>query len=450
MKYNLVSTKEEAIAWIHGLTAFGIRPGLKRMEWILKRLDNPEQKVTFLHVAGTNGKGSTISFMSEILIAAGYNVGVFTSPYLIEFTNRIKINHTDINGEDLVSCLNVLLPLVEEISETELGSLTEFELVTALAILYYSKQADLDLVLWETGLGGRLDTTNVVKPLLTIITNIGYDHMNILGTSLTEIASEKAGIIKNGAPLISGVLDSEASSVIAEKAKTEAVRIYQLERDFEIINAKLTAQGAKFDFRWLVADNYLELPGLEIQLVGKHQLSNVALALMAIILLNEQFAYKISAKAIKEGLSATKWPGRFEQLSTNPLVVIDGAHNPDGAKTVVETLKLLEYNRLILVLGLLQDKPLTEFLDIILPLADEVITTEPAVTRRARAQDLQDEISTRYPMKPVLALADLQEALVEGLARLETGDLLLVSGSLYLIADARRFLLKELEGVCKN
>ncbi len=454
VKYNLVSTKDEALAWIHGLTAFGIRPGLKRMEWMLERLDNPQQKLRFIHVAGTNGKGSTISFMSEMLLAAGYKVGSFTSPYLIEFTNRITINRRDISDEDLVSCLNLLIPLAEELASTELGSPTEFELVTALAILYYSKQLDLDLVLWETGLGGRLDSTNVVEPLLTIITNIGYDHMNILGTSLSEIAAEKAGIIKNGAPLISGVLEAEAFGVIAERAKNKGVSFYQLDRDFQVVNANLTAKGANFNFRWIpgacASKNYQELVGLEIQMVGAHQLNNAGVALMAILLLKEQFDFKISVEAIREGLLATNWAGRFEQLSSNPLIVIDGAHNPDGARALVEAVKLLDYNRLILVLGVLHDKPLAEFLEIILPVTDEVIATEPDVPRRELAHDLQHQISVIDPAKPVTALADWQEALLTGLTKSEAGDLLLVSGSLYLIADARKFILKQEEGVNAN
>lgn len=462
IKYDLVSTKNEAIIWIHELKAYGIRPGLKRMDWLMERLDNPEQKVKFIHVAGTNGKGSTISFISEVLIAAGYNVGSFTSPYLIEFTNRIRINRTDISDEDLVSCLNQLIPLIEELAATELGSPTEFEVVTALAILYYSKQLNLDLVLWETGLGGRLDSTNIIEPLLTIITNIGYDHLNILGTSLSEIAAEKAGIIKKGAPLISGVLNPEAFSVVAEMAEDKGVSFHQFILDFQVVNAVLTAQGAEFDFRWMSSncnldqgllnfnEDYLELTGLQIQMVGEYQLNNVAVALMSIKVLEELFNFKISDESIRVGLYNTNWPGRFEQLASNPLIVVDGAHNPDGARALVDAVSLLDYNRLILVLGVLHDKPIAEILEIILPIADEVITTEPAVPRRARAQDLQQKINAIDSVKPVTALADLQEALLLGLARLETGDLLLVSGSLYLIADARRFLLKQLEGVCTN
>ena len=454
-----VATQDEAVNWIHALETFGIKPGLKRIERLLTRLGNPERNLKFLHVAGTNGKGSTINFIAEILLAAGYNVGIFTSPYLIEFSDRIKLNRTNIPGDALVKCVNELIPHVNEMATEELGSPTEFEVVTALAILYYSKQESLDLVLWETGLGGRLDSTNVVTPLLSVITNIAYDHLNILGNTIEEIAAEKAGIIKQGVPVISGALNPAAQAVIATRASEQQAELYQLNQDFAVEPTSIGAFGSTFNFYRLfnacdtidhkdTHEPYVTLINLAVRMLGEHQLSNAALAIMATRLLVMQHAFHISEESIRIGLLNSYWLGRFEQLADKPLIIIDGAHNPDGARSLANTIKLIDYNRLILVLGILHDKPLAEFLEIMIPLTDEIITTEPQVPRRATAENIQQLISAIDPTKPVTAIADYEQALMYGLTRLDPGDLLLVTGSLYLIADARKYLIKKLESEC--
>lgn len=482
LEFNRVETPDEAVAWIHALEAFGIKPGLKRMEALLERLGNPEHELKFLHVAGTNGKGSTINYLAEILMAAGYQVGVFTSPYLIEFSDRIKINRNNIPGADLVDCVNELIPHVQamaaETPPNGLGSPTEFEVVTALAILYYSRQAALDLVLWETGLGGRLDSTNVVTPLLSLITNIGYDHLNILGSTIEEIAAEKAGIIKSGIPVITGTENPAARAVIEDRATELGAPLYLLGRDFIVEPTSVGAFGSTFNFRLINhtaanttnnnldanttpghtddsatnnsdnPDNSTNLANLGVRMLGAHQLTNAGLAVMAALELDANQGFQINEQAIQLGLLSAYWLGRFEEISSDPLVIIDGAHNPDGARTVAAALELVDYNKLILVLGALHDKPLADFLGIMIPLADEIITTEPQVPRRAAATDLKHTISTIDPAMPVTALADYQEALSEGLGRLGPGDLLLVTGSLYLIADARKYLIKILESEC--
>ncbi len=239
---------KEVIEWIHSLLPFGVKPGLKRMEWMLSRLDNPEQEVKAVHVAGTNGKGSTISFMRHVLEASGYQVGTFTSPYIERFEERISLNGSPIEEEALVYCAKKVRPLVDELAETELGTPTEFEVITVIGFEYFARIAKPDIVLLEVGLGGRFDSTNVIQPILSVITSIGHDHMHILGETIEEIAAEKAGIIKDSIPVISGVREAKACTVIEEIAKKKNAVMYQLDRDFSY---KQLAYSEKTQFFFL-------------------------------------------------------------------------------------------------------------------------------------------------------------------------------------------------------
>lgn len=214
----------EAVDWITGLIPFGIRPGLDRIEQLMERLDNPHRRLKFIHIAGTNGKGSTCAYLTSVLLRGGYDVGTFTSPYITKFTNRFQYNGIDIEEETLLRLANELKPHVDELAQTELGSPTMFEVSTALAILFYAKVTYPDYVVWETGLGGRLDVTNIVQPVVSVITNIGHDHMDKLGDTIAAVASEKAGIIKAGIPVISAVTQPEAIEVIKQAAEGKKAR----------------------------------------------------------------------------------------------------------------------------------------------------------------------------------------------------------------------------------
>ncbi len=439
MDFNQVETKGQAIEWIHGLVVFGMKPGLERMEWMLDKLDHPEQKSKFLHVAGTNGKGSTVSYISQVLINAGYQVGIFTSPYLVEFTNRIQVNGEDISGEDLVNILNQIIPLVKELEDSKIGIPTEFEVVTTIALLYYATIKQPDIVLWETGLGGRLDSTNIVTPLLSIITNIGHDHMDILGNNIKDIAKEKAGIIKQNIPVISGVEDAEALSVIRELAELKNSELYQLNEQYNFRIHDMSQAGSKFTFN---SENLI-IEDITIRMIGSHQINNAAISIMALQLLKDKYNFDIDLNVIYQGLEKTFWAGRFEIIALKPLIIIDGAHNLEGVQTIRQTLSLFKYNRLILVLGILKDKALKEYLEIITPLADQIIITEPGVPRKANAEDVRAIVYTIDANKKVITIKEWQQALTEGLKIIEEDDLLLVTGSLYLIAEARRFLLDK-------
>src|SRR5690606_15259339 len=210
--------------------------GLSRMEWMMERLGHPENKIKAIHVAGTNGKGSTVSYLRNILQEAGYKVGTFTSPYIEAFNERISVNGKPISNDEIVSLLQVIKPLAEELEETELGGPTEFEVITAMALYHFGQASDIDFVIMEVGLGGRLDSTNVITPLISVITSIGFDHMNILGDTIEEIAAEKAGIIKRYVPVITAVDQQKAIEVISKKAKEEKSPFYQLGTDFFILD----------------------------------------------------------------------------------------------------------------------------------------------------------------------------------------------------------------------
>lgn len=430
-----ISTKEEAIEWIHNLQTLGIKPGLARMEWMLERLGNPERGLKFIHIAGTNGKGSTVSFISQVLKKSGYRVGTYTSPYLISFTDRIKVNGDDIAGDDLVTILNRIIPLACELEKTELGAPTEFEVITILAILYFAEIAQPDIVVWETGLGGRLDSTNVVLPLVSVITNVSYDHMNLLGNDIKEIAKEKAGIIKPGIPVVSSVENLEALNEIKEIAKLKKAKLYRLDENFYIKNERIDRSGGIFDFE----GPYLTMPEIEIRMVGPHQLKNAAVSLMTLEILRQFYAFYINEDAVYSGMKNTFWPGRFEQINSNPTIIIDGAHNPDGAKNLRETIKLFEYNRLIVVTGILSDKAIEDFFIELLPIADQLILTKPNFHRAAQPSDLVDIIHNIDDNKQVTVIDDWKEAVNSAIAIAARDDLILYTGSLYLIADIRHY-----------
>ncbi|HZG72478.1 MAG TPA: folylpolyglutamate synthase/dihydrofolate synthase family protein, partial [Chondromyces sp.] len=272
----MLHTYEEALEWIHGRLRMGIKPGLKRMEWMMERLGNPERHLKTIHVGGTNGKGSTVTHLRSILQEAGYEVGTFTSPYIEIFNERISVNGQPVSDEEIVELANVIKPLAEEMDNTDFGGPTEFEIITAMAIVYFARIHPVDVAIFEVGLGGRFDSTNIIHPLVSIITNIGMDHMQFLGDSIEEIAMEKAGIIKSGVPVITAVKQPEAFQVIENKAKEKRTAVYSLGNQFTKEWLSSLPQGEKFHFQSV----YGEYQELQTGLNGLHQTDNAALAVM--------------------------------------------------------------------------------------------------------------------------------------------------------------------------
>ncbi|MDF9295955.1 bifunctional folylpolyglutamate synthase/dihydrofolate synthase [Geobacillus stearothermophilus] len=429
----MVQTYEEAVAWIHGRLRLGMKPGLKRMEWMMEQLGHPERRVRAVHIGGTNGKGSTVAYLRSILQAAGYSVGTFTSPYVEQFNERISINGEPISDQEIVELVRVIQPLADELEQTEFGGPTEFEVITAMMLYYFGKQNIQDIVLIEVGLGGRLDSTNIIYPLVSVITNVSYDHMNILGDTLGQIAAEKAGIIKSGVPLVTAVKEPEAWEVIAKTAAERKAKTYRLGVDFTVSDRQATVEGEQFS----LVTPFAEYRDLRIQMPGAHQVENAAVAVMAAELLRLGYSFLIDPEHIADGLATAAWPGRFEQVSGKPLIILDGAHNEAGIRALVETVRAHYPDKRVHVLfAALTDKPLERMIRQLDELADTITFTTFDFPRAAAAEQLADLSS--HPQKA--AVNDWIGWIREKKKQIGGDGLLLVTGSLYFLSEVRKRL----------
>ncbi|MGN7763236.1 bifunctional folylpolyglutamate synthase/dihydrofolate synthase [Paenibacillus sp. 22594] len=439
-----LSSYTEAVDWINGLIPFGIRPGLERIERLMELLGQPQRKLKFIHVAGTNGKGSTCAFLTSVLMNSGYSVGTFTSPYITKFTNRFQYNGTDIPEEVLAELANKLHPLVEKIAQTELGSPTMFEVATALAILYYAEVCYPDVVVWETGLGGRLDVTNIVTPIVSIITNVGHDHTDVLGDTVEEIAGEKAGIIKPGVPAVSCVSQPEAIAVLKAKAGASKSTLYLAGEDFSYSNATVKEGLQSFTFK-----GPFRSVELDIAMKGEHQLSNAAGAMMALEVLRQYMAFMLEDEDVLEGFRSTFWAGRLEEVHTSPRIVLDGAHNPEGAESLAKSLpQYYKYEHLNLLMGMLANKHHESYFKHILPIVDTLILTEPDFRKKMDAEDLKaiaERLREKYAKENLVIIVEHDWGRALQLLQSITAekDLAVVSGTLYLISDVRSTLLRQ-------
>lgn len=426
---------EEVIKWIHGLLQFGIRPGLDRMESLLEKLGHPERKLNVIHVAGTNGKGSTVSLLRHVYEQGGYKVGTFTSPYIEHFEERISLNGQPISEEDLVYCANKVRRYVDEfVSQTD-DQPTEFEVITLIAFVYFAQRVKPDLVLLEVGLGGRLDSTNVVTPLVSIITSIGYDHMNVLGDTLEEITFEKAGIIKKGGIVVSGVKQQEAKQVIEQVVKEQHAEYYQLGKDFTIRLHSSTENEQQLHYSG--EQNY----DVGICLKGPHQRDNTAVALQTVERLQNK-GFPIDEQVIKEGLKRASWIGRFEVIQDDPPIVLDGAHNAEGILALAETLDQHYPNKMYhFVFAMTKEKDVQTVLK---PLdrQDCTITfTTFDFFRAAKANDLFEKSSLTKAMAH--SNENWKKAFIEQKQRLNDKSMLIVCGSLYFISEVRNWLKEQ-------
>ncbi|WP_078545308.1 bifunctional folylpolyglutamate synthase/dihydrofolate synthase [Litchfieldia alkalitelluris] len=431
----MIHTYEEALHWIHSRLRLGIKPGLKRMEWMMERLNHPEQKIKGIHVAGTNGKGSTVCYLRNILQEAGYTVGTFTSPYFEMFNERISVNGKPISNEDIVNLVNIVKPLSEELEQTELGSPSEFEVITAMAFYYFGTSTDIDIVVFETGLGGRLDSTNIFVPLVSVITNIGFDHMDLLGNSLSEIAFEKAGIIKQGVPVITSVEQKEALEVIVKRSKELESRYHVMNHDYFIKDHHSITEGEQFTVR--TPNEIIE--DLEITMRGVHQVKNAALATMVIQHLHLEGHVKVPTSAIKTGLKQSIWIGRFEQVSSNPTVIIDGAHNPEGIESLINTVdRHLENRSIHIIFSALKDKKLEKMLEPLASIAETITFTSfdfPRVTSARELYEMCDHPEKNY-------MESWKDAIDTVRSTLKEDDVLLITGSLYFLSEIRPYVLR--------
>ncbi|MBO9130511.1 folylpolyglutamate synthase/dihydrofolate synthase family protein [Bacillus sp. 165] len=432
----MVHTYEEAVEWIHNRLQFGIKPGLERMQWMLARLENPERRIKCIHIAGTNGKGSTVTYIRSILQKADYTIGTFTSPYIESFNERISINSIPISDEEIIQLVSVVKPITEELDETDLGAATEFEVITVMALYYFGKMNAVDLVLFEAGLGGRLDSTNVIHPVLTIITTIGFDHMRILGETLGEIAGEKAGIIKSGVPLVTGVKQFEALQVIKEQAERKRAKVYELDRDFSVEDIKSVKTGESFSFQC----PFGVYKNLSISMKGVHQVQNASVAVMAVKYLQTYLSFLIEEQHIRSGLQEAFWLGRFEQVAENPSIIIDGAHNPEGIDSLVQTIRAhYSTSRITIIFSALSDKPIEIMVGKLEEIASKMIFTTFDFPRAVSAKML----STYGQLENKEVFEDWKEGIVETIDNLGENETLIITGSLYFISEVRKFILSE-------
>lgn len=426
---------EEALAYIHGLGRFGSRLGLERITRLLDLAGRPHSDLRVIHVAGTNGKGSVTALVASVLQAAGYRTGMYVSPYLEDFRERIQVDGQCIPERDLAAWVESLRPLADRVVAEGLDHPTEFEFITLLAMCYFAARR-VDYVALEVGLGGRFDATNVVaQPLACVISNIALDHTDRLGHTLGEIAFEKAGIIKPGCPVVTGARDPEALEVIARVAREKGSRLLVAGEDFSWQERYCDWRGQRVD---------LDCPDrrfadLFIPLVGRHQQSNTACAVTAL----EVGVPGLPERTVREGVAGCRWPGRLEVLAESPLVVIDAAHNPDGAAALRQALDLFPRRRLVMVLGVLKDKNAEAMVPLLAPLADLLVATTP-VGPRAGAPERIAHLA-RPLCREVAVEPDLADALEVALGAAAPQDMVLVAGSIYLVGPARALLRQRLD-----
>ncbi|MBE3036268.1 MAG: bifunctional folylpolyglutamate synthase/dihydrofolate synthase [Candidatus Atribacteria bacterium] len=428
-------TYSEAIDYIYDLTKYGIKLGLKNINYLLYLLGEPHKKLKIIHVAGTNGKGSTCSSISSILQSDGYKVGLYTSPHLVDFAERIKINHKPIDRKKVSELLERIKPYIEKVANTpSYNHPTFFEVITSMAFLYFFEE-QVDFLVLEVGLGGRLDATNVCEPLISVITHIDYDHMDQLGNSLQEIAREKGGIIKPEGIVISSNQHEEAYNEIKKIAEEKNSLIYSIGREINYKIVKSDIKGVIFDLKGI----YHEYKNLHTPLLGRHQADNSATAITAIEALKIR-GVNITEKAIRAGLEKVKWTGRLEIIQHKPILVLDGAHNPNGVKVVRDALKeIFSYHRLILVLAIFADKDYKKMIQIIVPNADLIIATKTENSRATSPRIIAKEAAKYIDQNKIIVTENIPQAINCALSNSKEDDLICITGSLYTVGEAKRY-----------
>lgn len=435
---------DRALAWIHSTMRFGSKLGLQRIRRLVQLLGSPEKKTEYIHVAGTNGKGSVTAMVASALAANGYRSGRYISPYLEDFRERIVLGGKMISQEDLVRLVNVVKPAVERMVAEGEEHPTEFEVITATAFLYYAEQ-ECDYVALEVGLGGRFDATNIVTPAVSVITTISLDHTERLGDTVEKIASEKAGIIKPGVPVVTGVSLDGALRAIKARADEIGSPLYTVSNERR---ADVTWEEVSYSMEGQVIN--IRGPGfryddVRVPLLGRHQQQNAAVAVAALEFgrpKNRQGKFRLDKTATKHGIAKTVWPGRLEVMHTRPLVLLDGAHNAEGAKALADALSSFPRKRTVCILGMLGDKSYKEAVGLIAPLCDEVIVTKPAAGRALDPDVLSGEVKSYVPS--VTIQPDIEKAVKEAISKTGPEDMLLVCGSLYLVGPARTYISSKL------
>lgn len=420
-------TYQDALDYINTSCSAGSKLGLSRMENILERLKNPHKNLKCIHIAGTNGKGSSSAFISAILIQAGYKTGSFTSPHLFSVNERIQIDGKNISNEDLIREVEKIAEIIPMMPEAP----TEFELYTAMALNYFNS-CRCDIAVLEVGLGGRLDSTNIISsPLLSLITTIGMDHMAELGNTKDRIAREKAGIIKEGCPVLIDGRNTDTLDIFSEVCKEKNAPMYTSE-PATIRNLSYSLAGITFDYK--------ELKNIYIPLSASYQPGNAILAIESATLLRKK-GFIISDEDIVRGLKNTKWQGRFEIISLSPLFIIDGSHNADGMRETAKTLQLYFPDKKIkFILGMLKDKDVKSSLSYIKDMAAEYHIISPPSPRAMNPEELALMIKDSFDLNSPLFLctySSIKEAVLSVLSAAQKEDIIVALGSLYSISELK-------------
>ena len=418
---------QDSLKWIHERTKFGIKPGVKRMEWMLGELDHPERKITGVHIVGTNGKGSTLSYMRSALNENGYTVGSFTSPYIEVFNERISIDGKPISDEDIALLANLVRPVSERmVEETDLGNATEFEIITMMMFVYFGNVHPVDYVLVEAGLGATHDSTNVFNPVMTLLTSIGLDHIDILGDTLLDITKDKSGVIKENIPLVFNVKDDTCRDYIYKVLDEKNAKGIEFSRD--II---LTENGEEFSFKY----GKFDFDDIKLEMLGRHQQENASIAIAALLEMMERDLVKLDVNKMIQGVEKTFWTGRIERISEDPLIILDGAHNNEAVDALVDTMRSNYGDKKITVLfSAVKGKPLDTMVYKIGMLADTFNVTEFDFFKAEDGEVLFNAID--HPDKHFV------KDYVDYVKNFD-GDLLLVTGSLYFISEVKKGLREE-------
>ena len=415
-------TYEEALSYIHSICWKGSKLGLDRTRELLGKLDDPQKELKFIHIAGTNGKGSTAAMLSSILEEAGYRVGLYTSPFINRFNERMQVNHQPIPDEELAALTEYVRPHADAMADSP----TEFELITALAMVWFARQK-CDIVVLEVGMGGELDSTNIIDvPEAAVIAAMGMDHVKELGPTMADIARAKAGIIKEGGRVVSYGGNPEADEVIAAVCRARNASLCQ--PDFSaIVPGDFSLEGQTFSYKgWC---------GLRIPLVGAYQMNNAAVVLETVEVLRQR-GWSVSDEAVRQGLADTRWPARFEVLRRDPVFIVDGGHNPHGIRATAESLRRLFPGRKItFVTGVMADKDVEHILGLIVPLADQFFTVRPDNPRAMDAGELARRIEAMGAK--ATACASVRDGVDRAIQAEGPHGVACALGSLYMSGEVR-------------
>lgn len=430
---------KEALEYLDSLNKFGIRLGLARIQRLLELMGNPERAYKTIHVTGTNGKGSTTAMLASILHHAGIRAGMYISPHLLDYTERITVAEAPITQAAFADAVHTTKKFVDQLLAEGGESPTQFEVLTAAAF-YYFASVGVEYAVIEVGLGGLLDSTNVIIPEVSVITNVALEHADRCGGTLTAVAEHKAGIIKQAVPVVTAA-SGDVLPIIKAKAELEQAPLYIFGRDF-----KCRSEGMK-EYQQLIvfqAREYGHFGPIYLNLLGQHQVENSAVAIMATLLLAQKDE-RITGNAIKKGLNQVLWPGRFEIVSGQPFTIIDGAHNPAGAKVLRDNLDLIFPNKpIVFLLGILEDKDIVGIIKNLIRPSDRVVVTSPDSARAARP----DEVAHLIKAQQVEVHPTIEAGIIRASQIAEPDGILCIAGSLYLIGYARHIIYNRQKNRC--